>query len=116
MMAASGTGNAAVVKLLLDKGVSADVVAGNSSPLITAIRNRKIAVVGLLLSRGADANFDASTGVSPLSWAVRTGDIDLAKALLQFGADPDKRNADGKSAVDEARDSPAMLQALSRHK
>lgn len=113
LMVASQTGHADIVEKLLANGVNPNAVNGTNSALITAIRNRKLAVAKVLLSHGADANLDASTGVTPLTWAVRTGDLELVKTLVQSGANPDRRNANGKTAADEARNSPDILQLLS---
>jgi ankyrin repeat protein len=96
----------------LAKGANPDAANGANSALIIAIRNHKHSVVGVLLSRGANANFDAGTGFTPLTWAVRMGDSDLIDTLIQFGANPNQRNANGKTASDEARNLPEILQLL----
>jgi hypothetical protein len=116
LIIASQTGNVDVVTKLLDNGVNPNAVNGTNSALITAIRNREPDVVKLLLSHEADPNFDAGTGVTPLTWAVRSGDLGMVKTLVQSGANPARRNADGKTASDEARNSPDILRLLSQPK
>jgi ankyrin repeat protein len=113
LIVASQTGHAEVAEKLLADGVNPNAVNGTNSALIIAIRSRKPAVVKVLLSHGANANLAAGTGITPLSWAVRTGDLELIKALVQAGADPDRRNKDGTTAADEARNSPEILLLLS---
>jgi hypothetical protein len=112
LIVAAQTGHADVVEKLLVSGVNPNAVIGTNCALIAAIRNRKLAVLNTLLSHGANANFDAGTGVTPLAWAVKVGDLELVKALIQSGADPNQRSADGKTAADEAQHSPEILRLL----
>lgn len=42
----------------------------------------------------------------PLHEAARAGALEAVKALLEAGADPGRRNADGKTARDLARERP----------
>ncbi len=42
----------------------------------------------------------------PLHEAARAGALEAVKVLLDAGADPGRRNADGKTALDLARERP----------
>jgi uncharacterized protein len=64
-------------------------------PLVTAARRRNLDSVRLLLSFKADVNgtADYSKGETALHQAAIFNDIDLARILLERGADPDLPNA-----------------------
>lgn len=82
---------------------------GNPPPIgsgsVTALQ-----FVRELVNQGADVNLElasgasgfadfTTTGCTPLVLAARTGDMPLAKLLLELGADPALTNADGSSAL-----------------
>ena len=56
----------------------------------------------LLLERGADANAKQQMGFTPFHSAAAHGDVETAKLLMDFGADPRARTEDGKNALDIA--------------
>lgn len=84
--------NLNVIKLLLDSG--ANVNAKNESneiPLNFAVKSRSESVVKLLLDSGSDTDhkvYDHDNGVKyhPLHWAVRRGQINIVKFLIEAGA------------------------------
>ncbi|KAH7114381.1 ankyrin repeat-containing domain protein [Dendryphion nanum] len=55
-----------------------------------ALEDEKIDFVKALVSQGCDVNIKLDSGHSPLSWAVSLRNIDLIKALLELGADPNQ--------------------------
>ena len=91
-----------IIQLLLDAGANPNTVATRldesviwsrvRSPgrtaLLEAITLGDIAVVRLLLEKGADINFPATRGIkrTPLQQVCEVGDFDLARLLLQSGA------------------------------
>jgi ankyrin repeat protein len=86
-------GHAEAAALLLDRG--ADVAARSKNrrlfgltPLASAAAGRHAEVVELLLARGADPNAGQPGGWRPLHWAALNGDLRMARALVQHGADP----------------------------
>jgi Ankyrin repeats (3 copies)/Domain of unknown function (DUF3471) len=81
---AASTGDAAMVKELLDKGV--DVNAANQyggTALTFASRRGHVEVIKLLLERGADPNRkDTFYGCTPIVFALRKGHFEIAQLLL----------------------------------
>lgn len=109
LMWAAADGHAAAVKLLIDSG--ADVHArskGKFTPLLFAVRSGATDVVRVLLAAGADVNETVqgaafSTGVagptedstSVLGLAIINGQFDIARLLLENGANPNAPDSRG---------------------
>jgi ankyrin repeat protein len=90
-------GHAAVVKLLLEKGVdveSKDPTWGQT-PISLAAEKGHAAVVKLLLEKGADLDSKDRNSWTPLSWAARNGHDEMVKLLLEKGADPESKDRNG---------------------
>ncbi len=76
---------------------------GNTPLLIAAERGWEPGVTALLAKK-ANVNLANSGGVTPLIRAVQVHDIEIVRALLDAGADPDKADfGGGLSARDYAR-------------
>lgn len=61
------------------------------------------AMVALLLEHSAYIDAASPNGTTPLMMAAQYGEIDVARLLLQEGADPTIRNQQGLTALDFAR-------------
>lgn len=86
-------GNAAEVKRLLRRGISANAKdAGGDSALILAVRGNHIATVRILLAGGADANQAAARNITPLHIASQQKSKTITSLLLKAGASPDSRD------------------------
>lgn len=98
--------------LLLEHGANvAQADQYGMTPLHYTVEMRKPALLEALLARGADPNAQLSSGLpfrrgdyvgreayngaSPLWLAARLGDLDMMRALLDAGADPELRSAYG---------------------
>jgi ankyrin repeat protein len=113
LLLAARQGNVETVAALLDKGADVNQVSEGSktSPLLIATMNGRFDLAKVLLDRGADPNLASEpAGVTPLyaainlAWAPNAGypqptaqqqqeltHLDLMKALLDKGADPNAR-------------------------
>lgn len=80
--AASGKGDAEIVRILLDAGADVETLDGN--PLNIAAMNGHKDVVDLLVERGADVNAGKAQA---LRFAADKGHTDIVKSLLKAGAD-----------------------------
>jgi ankyrin repeat protein len=61
-------------------------------------------VVIELLKRGAPVNARQQQGWTALHAAAQNGDTDMVDVLLQYGANPDAENDDGKTPSAVARE------------
>lgn len=57
-------------------------------PLFCAIILKKKEIVSLLISSGADFNYKNSSGDTPLSFAIKKNNLEIADLLIRLGADP----------------------------
>lgn len=115
LMAASRTGKVDAVQLLLTRGsfVNAQDPFQEETALMWASAEGQLEAVKALLAAGADPNLKAhvstikerknadhaSGGFTALMFAVRNGHEDVAKVLIQHGADLKLTNADGLTAT-----------------
>lgn len=90
--------------LLLRAGAEVNDVALHAmrvTPLNSAAAARHREVAEMLLDHGADVEA-CEHGFTPLHSAAHNGDLDLTELLLVCGADPVRRTADGRTALDLA--------------
>jgi ankyrin repeat protein len=103
---AAQNGDIQTVKGLLDKGVSVNTKSSTGSYAINAaaIRN-DLAMMRLLVSRGADLNVQNRDGDTPLICATKYGGGKAAtiELLVEAGADTAKVDSDGKTALAYAK-------------
>lgn len=79
-----------------------------STPLTAAVKHADDSTVVILLERGADPIQRDGVGIPPICWAAILGRLDVAKTLVNHGADVELPEVDGdcrakKSAMDHAR-------------
>lgn len=92
------------VRLLLGAGANPNVRGmEGDSPLRVAVERGDHATAAMLLRCGAGGTIDdagAPTGASALGIAAKRLDVQMIRLLLQAGADPAARDADGLTAHD----------------
>lgn len=93
-----------VMKLLIKKEADLNIQEGTSgkTALHLAVELHDIALVKLLLSRGANVDAAMFNGCTPLHLAVGRQDAPIANLLCQSGADTMLRNMEDETALDLA--------------
>lgn len=86
------------VQWLLDHGASIYTGRGGVSAIDTAIANSNVETVKLLLAK-ADVKRRDDAGQTVLFGAVRSGKIDIIRAILERGADINAQNAYGDTPL-----------------
>lgn len=88
---AAERGHLRTVQVLLDAAANmeAEDALDRATPLHSAAEAGHTSVVEELVRRGANIEARASSGQTPLRWALSLGRARTARVLLQLGADPD---------------------------
>jgi ankyrin repeat protein len=114
LLFAARDGDVATVQMLVDAGADVnDAAASGASALVIAAHSGNRAVARFLLEHGARAN-DMGAGYAALHAALLMGDLELVKALLANGADPNlplRRPTAARRASAEPVLRPAFLGA-----
>lgn len=97
LMLTARAGHAEVVRALIARGAKVDHVepVRNQTALMWAAAEKHPRVVTLLLEAGADPRLVSSTKISPLMFAIRAGDLESTRILLDAGVDVNAAAADG---------------------
>ena len=95
LMTAARTGAVDAVKVLLARGadMSATEPESGQTILMTAAAEAHPVVVQVLIAHGADVQARSTVRFSPLTFAVRAGDLESLKLLLAAGASANERLA-----------------------
>lgn len=101
LMAAARAGQVAVMQRLLVAGADPNAVDAfrQQTALMWAAGERHKAAARLLVTSGARLEARSQTGLTPLMFAIRAGDIDGTKELLDLGADLKATAPDGTSTL-----------------
>jgi len=87
-------GNPHVIAALLSAGAHMESSDGSGTPLYWSARESHLSAVRLLLACGANANFRAEDGATPLHMAIGyRHDVRVAEALIDAGADLEARQS-----------------------
>lgn len=98
LMSAVSDDDYKMVKFLIDRGANVNQISNETSVLCRCCDNIRIAK--LLLENGADPNEGSRDGnISPLSEAAAYGKPELIKLYLQYGAEINKRDSYGSTAL-----------------
>ena len=124
---AASSGDTAILGLFIRKGASVnDTIFSGDYPINGAIFYRCGAAVKMLVDNGARVNvltraheLESFNGFTPLMYAALNNDKVSFYYLLEHGADPNLRNANGYTALMLLQqadvDDPAMTKALLDH-
>jgi len=101
LIRASGQGDIAKVRELLEKGANVDTRDKESgwTPLMAAAFSGSIDVVKLLVVKNADVNAQDKFAWTPLMISSRSGHPDIVRVLLDAGADVNTKTNAGYSAL-----------------
>lgn len=111
-------GHQKTAEALLELGADLSSLSKNqmaNQPLHAAIAGKTNPdVIAMLIDRGADVNFRAGAGVTPLHLAASRGDGPLCELLIKQGADPAAKMDDGAtpSQIAAQRGHAAVAQQL----
>lgn len=86
---AIGSGNQALIGMVLSIAGAPMVPAAEASPLHAAVYEHDIPVARALLDEGANPDAFDDWGLAPLHWGVIAGSVDLCKLLINRGAQAD---------------------------
>ncbi len=87
LMLASSRGRTENMRVLIDAG--ADVNAQDSFQQTALTFAKNAVATKVLVSAGAEMDHIDGLGYSPLKYAAENGEIEVARTLLELGADPD---------------------------
>ena len=114
---AAGSGQDAIVSLLIDHGADPEEGSGWGTPLEGAASNGHLSTVRLLIRKGA-VRHDRQAALDYALWrAAVEGQVPCAEYLIQQGANPKQKQAGTGSLVDACRmlKQPASLKMLQAH-
>jgi hypothetical protein len=104
LFSAAYSNDPALVQLLQRYGANLEEIAHDETPLLHALKSRRLATTRALLALGANVNHADSKGATALHYAVRQYyETDVIALLLAHGASPDLRSRRGNTALDLAR-------------
>ncbi|OCL15294.1 ankyrin, partial [Glonium stellatum] len=78
--------NAMTTRILMKSGADVNHIANNSTPLLLAVEDNQINVVGVLLSFGPNLEVNFSNEYTALGVAATRGYVDIVRLLLEAGA------------------------------
>lgn len=93
-------------------------IASDVNPLCMAISKGDFATVKQIIAYGVDVNDSTNRGMTPLMYAAIYNQTEIAKLLLEKGADLSKKDKSGSTALDHAKatGSTAVLEILKQSK
>lgn len=91
----------AVAKLFITAGFSPSESDSLGTPVLSlAVRERHIEMVKMLIEEGAIVNAASKDrNYTALMDAAQIGEVEIAKELLKYGADPNTQSKDGQTAL-----------------
>jgi len=90
-----------IVNMLLEAGADINELSGDRgySPLMDAVQKGDVAMVELLLRRGANTELKSKDGQTALILCAGRGDVPMAKILIAHGSNPSVSDHLGMTAI-----------------
>jgi ankyrin repeat protein len=107
--AAIDNNHKSVVDFFLKKGVEKEII---NNSFIYAAATDKMDMVELLISRGVDVNTARKNRETALMGASKYSNLELCRFLVDKGAQKDKKDKNGKTALDYAKERNHNREAL----
>lgn len=108
---AAELGRADIVDVLLKAGADVDF-GGVWVPLCCAVRSGNVATVKRLLEAKPKVDAQEEEGDTALMDAAGMGNLEMVKMLVAAGANPKKKDNDGRSAIMHGMDFPPVVDFL----
>jgi ankyrin repeat protein len=89
----------AMVAFLIRNRAQVDARSSNGETPLSAALMRDREIIQMLLDGGADVNFSARSGRTPLHWAVEAHDLALVDLLVSRGANVNARDATDRTPL-----------------
>lgn len=90
------------VRRLIKKGIDLNKIDDfEFTPLHMAVNCGNLGIIELLIIEGADVNKIDKDGIPPLL-CIGGGDEQILKMLLEYGANPNIKDKNGRTALDQA--------------
>ncbi len=100
LWAAAFRDDLAVIGLLLDHGAAIDAVAEDETPFLAAVKVSRFRAAEMLLARGANVDFQDSSGNSALHYMLKKGsDKRHFRMVMRFAPRGDLENGKGETAA-----------------
>ena len=105
LVSAAGTGNAAKVIFLIDRGANIEAHAIDGwTPLTAAANGGHLNVVKILLENKVDIDASEEGGNTAIFWAAFYGHTEVVRLLIKHGADVNKKAKRGELPLDAANE------------
>ena len=101
-----------VIDLLLNKGIEVGYEFDSRPLICIATMFNQLRTVKLLLKHGANVNDLDGSGVTPLMFAAREGNVEMLQFLIEKGADKTLREIRNETAYDMVKDNEALKKML----
>ena len=114
---ACDNGHEDYARILLNNNADPNLPRNDGTmPLMMAVNKNSLDIVQMLVKRGAKVNAARpSDGMTALAFTCLTGNVEIARWLLENSADPNAKLKDGTSLVQlaQAKNNPKILQLIS---
>lgn len=103
-----------ILKLLVDGGADIQHPSDSGLPLFTAVDARNVDGARILIDAGAKVDVVDDRGATPIIAAAVNCDYAMVRLLIEKGANPEKKNQYGKTAIDYSCSSSSIRNLLRR--